>query len=224
MIPKIIWQTHEYDYDDLPELYKINSQTYKDLDGWEYRYRSSEQRKSFIAQHFPEYMYLYEYIKPGIYQSDFWRYLVLYKCGGFYADMDSRLFYDKDNHFARSINDPNATFNAVTAETVPFNNCIILCSKENPIMKEIIEAMLSKCQKFYEQEYEVFRHSKWIHATGPKVYSSVITKNIENISYIYGHKDEHDRLGAVHDDIYKDDIDKNTVKDLVEKHKHVDLI
>ena len=223
MIPKIIWQTHEYEYDDLPDLYKINSQTYKDLDGWEYRYRTSAQRKSFISEHFPEYMYLYEFIKPGIYQSDFWRYLVLYKYGGFYADMDSRIFYHENNYFAKTINDPDATFNVITSGTVPFNNCIILCSKESPIMKEIIEAMVYKCKMFYEQEYNIFPHSKWIHATGPKMYSKIICKNIENISYIYAHTDEVPRLGAVHSDIYKDEIDKNRTIDLAIKPKSIDL-
>jgi len=208
MIPKIIWQTHESPYEDLPELYKTNSQTYKDLDGWEYRYHSNADREAFIAEHFPDYLFLYQYIRPGIYRADFWRYLVLYKYGGFYADMDSRLFYEEGNNFAKTINDPNATFNVVTAPShEPFNNCIILCSKENPIMKDIVESMVSKCKEFHCEGWEVFPDARWIEATGPQFYSSIINKHLDNISYIYENTDEPHNLGAVHGIEYKHEMD-----------------
>lgn len=213
MIPKIIWQTHETSYDELPDLYKTNSQTYKDLEGWEYRYHSNADRETFIAEHFPQYLYLYSHIALGIYRADFWRYLVLYKYGGFYADMDSRLFYDENDHFAKTINDPNATFNVVTSENDLFNNWLILCSKDNPIMKDIIDAMVSKCIEFYNEAppstiipaADPFR---WIDATGPELYSSIIKKHIKDISYVYGHRDEVYDLGAVHIKPYKHEMDK----------------
>ena len=209
MIPKIIWQTHESPYEDLPELYKANSQTYKDLDGWEYRYHSNADREAFIAEHFPDYLFLYQYIGPGMHRADFWRYLVLYKYGGFYADMDSRLYYNETDHFAKTINDPNATFNVVTAGTTPFNNWLILCSKENPIMKDVVDAMVSKCNEFYHQGYEIFPYPSWLEATGPEFYSGIINKHIANISYMYGHTDEAYNLSARHGDEYKHEMDKD---------------
>jgi len=42
MIPKIVWQTHECKYEDLPEIYKDNAETWK-FDGWDYRYHSASQ-------------------------------------------------------------------------------------------------------------------------------------------------------------------------------------
>jgi mannosyltransferase OCH1-like enzyme len=210
MIPKIIWQTHESPYEDLPELYKTNSQTYKDLDGWEYRYHSNADREAFIAEHFPQYLHLYLYIGPGIFRADFWRYLVLYKYGGFYADMDSRLFYDKDTPFAKTINDPNATFNVVTAKNTTFNNWLILCSKENPIMRHVAGTVVSKCQEFYEMRYNVFPDGHWLQATGPEIYSSVVQQHMGNISYIYGHEDEFWDLGVSHTGIYKHEMDVDT--------------
>jgi mannosyltransferase OCH1-like enzyme len=211
MIPKIIWQTHESPYDELPELYKTNSQTYKELDGWEYRYSSAADREAFIAEHFPQYLHLYQHIVPGIFKADFWRYLVLYKHGGFYVDMDSRLFYEEKDHFAKTINDPYATFNVVTAENTSFNNWIILCSKENPIMKDVVETMTSKCQEFYSEGYKIFPHGRWLEATGPAFYSTIINKHLEDISYIYWHKDEAYNLGAIHTGIYKHEMDEGEI-------------
>lgn len=216
MIPKIIWQTHESPYEDLPELYKANSQTYKDLDGWEYRYHSNADREAFIAEHFPQYLHLYLYIKPGIFRADFWRYLVLYKYGGFYADMDSRLFYDKDTHFAKTINDPNATLNVVTSENSAFNNWLIICSKENPIIRHVAATVVSKCQEFYDMVYTTFPDGRWLQATGPEIYSSIVSQYMGDISYIYGHEDEFWDLGACHTGIYKHEMDVDTFFNLGE--------
>jgi mannosyltransferase OCH1-like enzyme len=217
MIPKIIWQTHESTYDELPDIYKTNSQTYKDLDGWEYRYHSNADREAFITEHFPQYLHLYRYIGPGMYRADFWRYLVLYKYGGFYADIDSRLFYEEGTHFAKTINDPDATFNVVTAGNTPFNNWLILSSKENPIMKDIVYAMISKCREFYSEPYKIFPDASWNEATGPAFYSSIINKHIKDVSYIYGHRDEVYDLGAVHIRPYKHSMDEDLIFRLGER-------
>jgi mannosyltransferase OCH1-like enzyme len=210
MIPKIIWQTHETAYDDLPQLYKENSQTYKDL-GWEYRYCSALDRESFIAEHFPEYLHLYLHIEPGIYRSDLWRYLVLYTYGGFYADMDSRLLYHKNSDFIESINDPNATFNVVRNSSTLFNNYAIMCSKGNPIMKEVIEAVTSKCQEYYDEPYEIFPHASWVFATGPVMYGSIINKHIDKISYFYDPTEEEYQFAVRHYDEFKHQIDRDSV-------------
>jgi inositol phosphorylceramide mannosyltransferase catalytic subunit len=208
-IPKIIWQTHESKYEDLPDLYKENSQTYKDL-GWDYRYCSALDRESFIAENFPEYLHLYLYIKPGIYRSDLWRYLVLSKYGGFYADMDSRLDYKKGSAFDKTIHDPNATFNVVCDPRSLFNNYAIMCSPNNPIMEEIVKAVTSKCQEFYDEQNEIFPDYKWVYATGPKMYASVINKHIDKISYFYNPRDEGYDFGVRHYQMYKHEIDKDT--------------
>lgn len=210
MIPKIVWQTHECSYDDLPDLYKENSQTYKDL-GWEYRYHSALDRESFIAEYFPEYLHLYLHIGPGIYKSDLWRYLVLYKYGGFYADMDSRLVYDKDTPFDKSIHDPEATFNVVTDPKALFNNYAIICSENNIIMKDIVEAVTSKCQSFYNEPYKIFPHARWMVATGPEMYGSIINKHIEKISYFYNPDDEVYDFAVRHYDDFKHQMDRDSV-------------
>ena len=206
MIPKIIWQTHETAYEDLPQLYKENSQTYKDL-GWEYRYHSALDRESFIAEYFPEYLHLYLHIGPGIYRSDLWRYLVLYKYGGFYADMDSRLECEENSLFYKTIHDPNATFNVVHDSITLFNNYAIICSQDNPVMKDLVEAVTSKCQEFYDEPYEIFPHARWIYATGPVMYGSVINEHIDKISYFYNPTDHASAFAVRHYTQFKHKID-----------------
>lgn len=87
-IPKIIWQTHNYEYDELPDYYKKIAQTWKNFNpDWEYRYVSHTEREEIIKK----YPVLWEYYptQDGVCQADIWRYVVTYEYGGVYADMDS---------------------------------------------------------------------------------------------------------------------------------------
>jgi hypothetical protein len=87
-IPKIIWQTHNYEYEDLPIHYKKIAQTWKNLNpDWEYRYVSHTEREDIIKK----YPILWNYYptQTGVCQADMWRYVVTYEHGGVYADMDS---------------------------------------------------------------------------------------------------------------------------------------
>jgi hypothetical protein len=89
MIPKIIWQTHEWDYKDLPYDYKMASLTWKNLNqDWDYRYVSKKDREKYIEEYDKSFLKFYNSCN-GIAQSDIWRYVVLYLHGGVYVDMDT---------------------------------------------------------------------------------------------------------------------------------------
>jgi len=86
--PKIIWQTHNYTKDQLPEHLNQIGATWKNLNpGWEYRYIDHKQRDELVRS-YPEIYKTYKQQGPT-FQSDIWRFLVTYEHGGCYADMDS---------------------------------------------------------------------------------------------------------------------------------------
>jgi mannosyltransferase OCH1-like enzyme len=88
-VPKIIWQTHNYLYEELPEHLKQVTQTWINLNPtWEYKYVNHIDRAEFVKTEDPVLYTHYENLAP-ITQADIWRYLVTYKYGGAYADMDS---------------------------------------------------------------------------------------------------------------------------------------
>jgi hypothetical protein len=89
MIPKIIWQTHEWEYKDLPHNFIRCTQTWKNLNPeWEYRYHSAIDR-AIAVRDFDLELYQYYMFADKVTQSDIWRYVVLYQHGGLYSDMDS---------------------------------------------------------------------------------------------------------------------------------------
>jgi mannosyltransferase OCH1-like enzyme len=87
-VPKIIWQTHNYEFEDLPIHLKKVTQTWKNLNpGWEYRYLNHHERLESIKSYD---ILSQSYLKQDpVTQSDIWRYIVTYEHGGVYADMDS---------------------------------------------------------------------------------------------------------------------------------------
>jgi len=90
MIPKIIWQTYETDYQDLSDRAKELIESWKNLNiGWEYNYCSKEKRESLVKENFgKEWYQIYKSYKLDILRSDLWRYMCLYIYGGFYSDLD----------------------------------------------------------------------------------------------------------------------------------------
>jgi mannosyltransferase OCH1-like enzyme len=88
MIPKIIWQTHNYKKEHLAGHHKRICANWINLNpGWDYRYVSHIDREIKVKQ-YPELYEIYLRCEP-MYQADIWRYIVTYEEGGVYADMDS---------------------------------------------------------------------------------------------------------------------------------------
>jgi hypothetical protein len=90
MIPKIIWQTHQKPYIDLPEYMTECSETWKIFNpSFEYRYLDEIELDSFIVKHFgQDWLELLNSSPIKIMKIDTWKYMVLYIHGGVYADMD----------------------------------------------------------------------------------------------------------------------------------------
>lgn len=95
-IPKIIWQTHEYEYEDLPYPYNLNSLTWQEMNpDFEYRYASADQRHEDIKKYGADVLDFYLSIHSdlgldqNVLKADIWRYVVLRQFGGIYADLDS---------------------------------------------------------------------------------------------------------------------------------------
>lgn len=91
MIPKIIWQTYKDPYDQLPDYMHEAAQTWKDLNpDYEYRYMDDAQASEFILNEFGEEWHnIFMNVPVGVMRGDLWRYMVVFKYGGVYADLDT---------------------------------------------------------------------------------------------------------------------------------------
>jgi mannosyltransferase OCH1-like enzyme len=146
MIPKIIWQTYESEYKNLPPLALecANSWQEKNPD-WEYKYVSGKERAEFVLNNFgQEWFNIYNSYKANILRADLWRYMCLYVNGGIYADLDIlckksiESFFNLKNNFIAS-EDPNGP---------GYSQMIFACEPNSIFLKNIIDNIKVK---YYEK-------------------------------------------------------------------------
>ena len=91
MIPKIIWQTYKDPYDTLADYMIDAINTWKDLNpDYDYRYMDDDQATEFVKNEYGQEWYdIFINVPVGVMRGDLWRYLITYKYGGIYADLDT---------------------------------------------------------------------------------------------------------------------------------------
>jgi mannosyltransferase OCH1-like enzyme len=89
-IPKIVFQTSRSRY-ITPALYKF-TQTWR-FEGWSYYFYDDDAVMRILREDFPEFPHLRllteKCVEYGTMKADLWRYLIVWKYGGLYADLDS---------------------------------------------------------------------------------------------------------------------------------------
>lgn len=95
---KIIWQTHVWEYDDLPDLYKKTSQTWQVMNpDWDYRYIPNSQMRKEIKKISQSVAELFDKQTDMLTKADIYREVMVYEYGGLWADMDSACLFPIDN-------------------------------------------------------------------------------------------------------------------------------
>lgn len=218
MIPKIIWQTHEWEYKDLPHNFSRCSQTWKNLNPtWEYRYHSAIDR-AIAVKDFDQELYQYYMFADKVTQSDIWRYVVLYQHGGFYTDMDSfcimpldysfKKFYDGKDIFCTKIFYKENV--GEYSKTQHIHNSPIATIKKSNIFSLIIENIKNKYRQnsvldLYNQiEIESKGYSRgpaknlWL---GTQIFGHAVFSNQEDVCFDY--------YGDLHSESLKKDFKSN---------------
>lgn len=143
MIPKIIWQTHNYKYEDLPDYALKCAKTWQNLNpGWRYNYFDDQQRADFVKQELPDLYDEYLNHEP-MYQADLWRYAATYKYGGVYADMDS-ICYKPLDYMLKGYGGQDVVFTRPYLIDDKINNANFAASKKSESIKKCIEFIRKK--------------------------------------------------------------------------------
>ncbi len=86
-IPKIIHQT--WKTSDIPEQFRLWQESWRALHpDWDYRFYDDHACRQLVAESFPDLLELYDGCPHGVQRADIFRYLVVARDGGVYADMD----------------------------------------------------------------------------------------------------------------------------------------
>lgn len=91
MIPKIIWQTYKDDLKSIPFQAQRCAATWKKQNrGYQYRYFNDKEAAEIILKDYgKEWHDLFINVPIGVVRGDIFRYLMIYKYGGIYSDIDT---------------------------------------------------------------------------------------------------------------------------------------
>ena len=208
MIPKIIWQTHEWEWDNLPEKYKKQSTSWKKHNpGWNYKYCSSKKRLEHMESFGKKYLESYLKIDDKIMQSDFWRYSVIYNFGGIYIDMDTICI--KDNYLDTYL-DLNKELIVCGSSKLrnTTNNHAFAGEKKSPFLKEFIDVVINNINKEYNIRGKILTGESVSKTTGPNVWSESIVNYTNKLISKYDPSDPRynavgEHLSILHGNQYK---------------------
>ena len=177
MIPKTIYQTWYTKKIPEPIQESINKMKNENPD-YKYELHLDEQARSFVEENYSkQILEIYDSLLVGAAKADLWRYMMLYKNGGIYLDIDS-IWKKPFSELLRE--DDNAVISREKNSGLFVQWCLIF-NKEHPILKYAIEQACSNIL-FRSQTNVVF-------LTGPVVFSQAVKRAYENID-VYSLSDE----------------------------------
>lgn len=169
MIEKNIYQT--YFTKNLPEqVIGVIEKLKNNNPDHHYYFYDDEDVYEFIRQNFDSSIITaFEKLQIGAAKADLWRYLVLYKYGGVYLDIDSSINIPID----RIVDETDKAFFSRERNPVSFLQfCLFVC-KGHPILKKTIEAVVTKIHDNTRAELDFI--------TGPIVMSGVIEEHYKKL-------------------------------------------
>lgn len=177
-IPKIIWQTMKEEPIKDSLLYDA-VQTFKNQQGWDYRFITDEKAKVFLKENFDEeVLHAFEVLIPGAYKADLLRACLLYIHGGVYADSKLFLHYDLDSFLDRDLVLVKE-FNKKKAKDVGVWNGFLASIPKQEYFKLVIDSIVKNVKNLDYKNDE-------LAVTGPLLYGKIFMKvhqieKIENV-------------------------------------------
>jgi mannosyltransferase OCH1-like enzyme len=180
MIEKNIFQT--FVNNELPEpVANLIEQLKLNNSNYNYYFYTDENILDFIKTNYSNEIYnAYSKLQIGAAKADFWRYLILYKYGGVYLDIDSYITIPLDNF----ILDKDKAIITRENNYGHFVQWCLIIKSEHPILKYTIENVL---KKIFEK-----KETRLNYITGPPVLSECIENLYQYLGFksLYETKDE----------------------------------
>lgn len=127
-VPRILWQTMKRN--------RVPSVMARWAESWiernpEYRYRffDDDDIHDWIAEEFPDYLEAYDLLEFGASKADLWRYLLIYRHGGIYVDLDCECVVA-----LRHWIDPKASFVSQLGSNRDLCQWMLISAPGNPIL------------------------------------------------------------------------------------------
>ena len=176
MIPKIIhqtWKTKDVPKKWLPYVNKIQ----KLNPDWKYVLWTDESNDAFVKKEFPDFYKIFNGFSRGIMRADVIRYLIMYKIGGVYADLDYEILnqFDFNNH--KIILPLNRSISFGDQEDT-LGNCFFASVPNHQFWSDVIHDLI-------KNPPVITNYNQVIDATGPGLLTRIYNENKKKYSDIY---------------------------------------
>jgi hypothetical protein len=163
LIPRIIHQTffEDMSLDRYPQLVRLQN-SWKNS-GWDYRFYNDADAKQYILTNFPpRFVDAFDALIPGAYKADLFRYLVLMKEGGVYADVDIMLDTTLDTFITPSMSffAPRDVVGEYAGEPFCLWNGLIGAAPGHPFIVRAVERLVNlilERSDLYDMERDICR-------------------------------------------------------------------
>ena len=180
MIPKIIHQTAKTK--DIPSVWKKYQKKVQELHpDWEYRFWTDEDNLQFVKKEFPEYFELFVGLPKNIMRADVIRYLIMYKIGGLYLDLDYEMIkpFEYLNHdLVLPLSKSKEEGDSIDG----IGNCIFASAPNQPFWMLVMKKLTDNPPLAKNVDVEA--------STGPTFLSELFFSSKENQTNIYTPKRE----------------------------------
>lgn len=171
MIPKIIWQTYKDQFDQLQPYMVDAINTWRNLNpDFEYRYMDDTQAAEFVLNEYgQEWHDIFVNLPVGVMRGDLWRYMIIYKYGGVYADLDTECINPISNWL-------NEEYEMIVCPETDIHFCqwTFAASAGHPILKSVLDTIKERLlNPLYGSPHFVHTH------TGPAIWTEGINKALE---------------------------------------------
>lgn len=178
MIPKKIFQSHKsLDYINQNDFLKKSVNSWKKFKGeFEYVFHNDKQADEFMQEHFKGMVYnTYKKLPMPVMKSDLWRYCVIYKYGGIYADTDVLLLTDPNmfikNKAEMVIAPETDAWGGECDSKKRFCQWVWSASPNSPFLKKVINLCVKRMSDEFDgitnKRKELGNGRYVLYATGP---------------------------------------------------------
>jgi mannosyltransferase OCH1-like enzyme len=174
MIPKLIHQT--WKTSKIPNRWVPFTNKVRELNpDWKYMLWTDSDNDDFVKKEFPDFYDIFKNFSRNIMRADVIRYLIMYKIGGVYLDLDYEVLQPFDFGDKQIILPLNRSIESGDSQD-ELGNCFLASSPGHVFWLDIITELK-------ENTPVVTDYTQIVEATGPRLLTRVYRKN--SYQYIY---------------------------------------
>jgi len=199
-IERNIFQTHKsQEYINSNKSLVSAQNSWKQHKKYKYNFYDNDACDKFMKEEFSDIYDVYNNLPKPVMKADMWRYCIIYKYGGVYADADTVCnISNLDILFNRNSKLIGVPENKSVDESFFMCQWVFAAPKGSPILKSIIDLLIERSVE--ENEGEHFIHYK----TGPGIFTDGIENWLKNNNLkLYKNKEDYNNYRDKNMHIYE---------------------